>query len=408
MKKQTSSSIMVLGSLLGATLAVSTTLGACDDGSDLVTPPPTGVGGGGGAGGAGNMGGMGGDGLGFTVGNGGNAQGGSENCGESTVEATLTPANILFVIDRSGSMNCNPPPLQTSTACELNPTPVDPMQPSKWDIVVTALQQAIAAMPTSANVGLALFNNDDDCGVAQAPVVPLAPVDATQLGLIQSSIDAVTPLGSTPIVGGVTLGYAHMYYDVPLPGNDFVVLLTDGAETCAENLQDHLVNETVPQALDVNIATFVIGAPGSEPARSLLSRIAYAGGTPRDPQCNHDAAPADAGNCHFDMTDPSIDFATELAAALEEISGQALACEFDVPEEVGGDVDYDKVNVTFSPGTGPDEDLAQDNDLCSEANGWQYNADKTKIVLCGPACEMVQSDPDGKITITLGCETVVK
>jgi hypothetical protein len=398
---------MVACSLLGASLALSLALGACDDGADIITPPPpAGAGGMGGAAGAG-QGGDGGDV--FTIGSGGSGnQGGSENCGESTVEATLTPANILFVIDRSGSMNCNPPPLQTSTACELDPTPVDPMQPSKWDIVKDALQQAISAMPSSAHVGLALFNNDDDCGVSQAPVVPLAPVDATQLALIQSSIDAVTPLGATPIVGGVTLGYAHMHYDVTLPGNDFVVLLTDGAETCAEQLQDHLVDETVPQALGVNIATFVIGAPGSEPARSLLSRIAFAGGTPKDPACNHDAVPADIGNCHFDMTDPSVDFATELAAALEDISGQALACEFDVPDEVGGEVDYDKVNVTFSPGLGPDQDLAQDNDPCESANGWQYNADKTKIILCGPACDMVQGDPDGKITITLGCETVVK
>lgn len=391
----TSMAVLLSVGLLGA---------ACDDTSST-GPVPTG--GAGGATSSSTDSGTGGEGLGLGV-TGSTGQGGEVNCGESTVEATLSPANILFVIDRSGSMNCNPPPLQSSSACELNPTPLDPNEPTKWEIVATALQQAIAGMPASAHVGLALFNDDDACGVSQTPIVPLGPVDATQLSTIQSTIDAVTPSGATPIVGGVTLGYAHMHSEVTLPGNDFVVLLTDGAETCATSLQDQLVNTTVPQALSVNIATFVIGAPGSEPARSLLSRIAFAGGTPKDPLCNHDAAPADVGNCHFDMTDPSVDFATELAAALAVISGQALACEFDVPAGVGGEVDYGRVNVTFTPGSGAAEDLSQDNDPCAEADGWQYNADKTKIVLCGPACDMVQSDPEGQISITLGCETVVK
>ena len=38
--------------------------------------------------------------------------GGTEACAKNVIEGTLEPTNILFVIDRSGSMNCNPPPLQ--------------------------------------------------------------------------------------------------------------------------------------------------------------------------------------------------------------------------------------------------------------------------------------------------------
>ncbi|MFT3770295.1 MAG: VWA domain-containing protein [Minicystis sp.] len=329
-------------------------------------------------------------------------------CAVSTQEASLIPANILFVIDRSGSMTCNPPPLQSSVQCENNPTTKYPNQSTKWQIVSSALKSAIAAMPPTTRVGISYFNIDDYCGVKQAPQVSLAPVDATQLAAINASIDGVTPKGATPIIGGLTLGYAHMFYDDPAPGNDFVVLLTDGAETCAPNLKDQMINQTVPDALSVNIRTFVIGAPGSEPARAFLSQIAYAGGTPRDPACKHNPAPDDVGDCHFDMTDPNLDFATALNDALSKISGKAIACELDVPTAVGDQVDYDKVNVTFTPGTGPDVDFFQDNQPCNGgANGWQYNADKSKIELCGDACKMVKSDPKGKISIALGCETKI-
>ncbi len=378
-------------------------LWACEDGATTTTSMLTG-GAGGGAPGAGGSGGSDFDPVGSGGPNGG--AGGSDTCASSTTEGKLSPANILFVIDRSGSMNCNPPPTQTSSACELNPTTKDANKPTKWQVVAQALKDAIAKMPPTTSVGIAYFNNDDSCGVSDTPAVPVKLVDAMHLADISASVDGVTPKGATPIVGGVTLGYKHMHEAVTLAGSDFVVLLTDGAETCAAQLQEKLVNETVPAAVSVKIRTFVIGAPGSEPARSLLSRIAWGGGTPKDEQCKHDAAPPDVGDCHFDMTDPNVDFAAELSLALAQISGAALACELDVPSAVGKDVDYDKVNVTFTPGMGTDVAFGQDNDACGKANGWQYSADKKKIVLCGPACDLVQSDPKGKITIALGCATV--
>lgn len=330
-------------------------------------------------------------------------------CAASTVGAMLIPANILFVIDRSGSMNCNPPPLQTTPQCEQNPTPKFPGQPTKWEIVRDALKTAIAAMTPTTRVGITYFNNDDFCGVQQTPNVPLGVLDAAQITALDMSIDGVVPKGATPIIGGTTLGYAHLYYDDPAPGNDFVVLLTDGAETCAPGLKDTMINQTVPDAALVNIRTFVIGAPGSEPARAFLSQIAWAGGTARVPTCTHDPSPDDVGDCHFDMTDPNLNFAMALNDALAIISGQALTCEFDVPPAVGGTVDYNQVNVTFTPGMGgmPVKFL-QDNAPCNMgSNGWQYNVDKTKIVLCGNACAMVKADSGGQLSIALGCATEV-
>lgn len=400
----------------GATLAVATTIAISSCGSDGPsntggTAAAAGAGGTAGAGGsAGTSGGGDGGGLfNFDAGMGSDGSIGEDAaCAASSVAAKLIPANILFVIDRSGSMNCNPPPLQSSPQCEQNPVPKFPDQATKWQIVRDALKAAIGSMTPATRVGISYFNNDDYCGVTQQPAVALAALDTTQIDALKLSIDGVTPKGATPIIGGTTLGYAHLFYDDKTAGNDFVVLLTDGAETCAPTLKETMINQTVPDAASVNIRTFVIGAPGSEPARAFLSQIAWAGGTAGDLLCTHDAMPEDVGNCHFDMTDPNLDFATSLNAALKQISGQALSCEFDVPPAVGGDIDYNQVNVSFTPSNGMTMSILQDNLPCDAgANGWQYNADKSKIVLCGNSCAMVKADAQGAISIALGCATEV-
>jgi hypothetical protein len=55
-------------------------------------------------------------------------------------------------------------------------------------------------------------------------------------------------------------------------------------------------------------------------------------------------------------------------------------------------------------------DLLQDNSKpCKEgANGWQYNADKTKILLCGDACAQVVAKPDTRVDVSFGCKTRVR
>jgi hypothetical protein len=142
----------------------------------------------------------------------------------------------------------------------------------------------------------------------------------------------------------------------------------------------------------------VIGVPGSEDGRALLSQMAYLGGTPKSATCKHDPAPNNVGDCHFDMT-TSQNFSADLKAALTAISGTALSCELDMPQPEGGGLpDYDKVKVIIN---GTDVNPAQGGD-CSQANGWQYNADKTKIFLCGSACDQAKQ-PNASVQIYVPC-----
>lgn len=327
-----------------------------------------------------------------------------------TIEASLRPANLLFLIDRSSSMNCNLPPITSSADCEQQAHKADATQPSKWEIVREALKAAIAQLPATASAGITYFSNDDMCGVQSKPHVPMQALDSAQIARLDMSLDQVTPLGGTPIVGAMILAYKQLNPDqTPNQpyGNKFVVLLTDGQEGCAVDAIDRLLKTELPKARTASITTFVIGVPGSEVSRGFLSRLAFAGGTPSRPDCDHENADPTVGDCHFDMSrDP--DLGAALANALTTITGRTLSCEFDVPQpNHGGVLDYDQVNVVYVERPGAAEQLiGQDaaRPCDAGANGWQYSADRSKIVICGGACQSVRRA--ASIRIALGCKSV--
>jgi len=381
-----------------------------------------GTGGGSGATGGGSVGGSSTGGTGGTQGTAAGAAGAGaepgemQECATSTQAARLTPANLLFLIDKSGSMNCNPPEgdAALNERCAYKPIQEDMSKPSKWEVASTALASALDTLAGQSNIraGLTLFPIEDACGVSADPAVEIDKLDSGQRTAIASELDGVSPAGETPIAGATILSYQHLsdlIRNRKLAGNTFVVLLTDGAETCKESELEKLVTTDVPNARLFNIRTFVIGAPGSEQARSLLSRIAWEGGTAAKSSCNHDSDPPDQGDCHFDMT-TSENFAKDLNAALEAISRtKVLACEFDVPtNQDGRGVNLDEVNVTFKPGKGDAETIGFDDTAasCDKADGWMYSDDRTKILLCGEVCDRVQADPQGEVRIALGCPTI--
>lgn len=336
----------------------------------------------------------------------------ASGCATATVESALVPTHVLFVLDRSGSMLCNPPPTTESEACEADPIRTNASEPSKWEVVEDALVQTLAALPEDVSVGISYFSNDDVCGVHPTPSIAIRPLNPGQLSAIESSLTGVTPGGGTPIVGATILAYQHLHamaLEGELLGNKFVVLLTDGqqSEQCGDTrcstadectallVDDEAAKARMPGA---DIGTFVIGAPGSEPARTMLSQLAVAGGTAPE------GCDAEAGECHFDMTRET-DFAGALGTALAEITGRAATCELPVPQ-ADDEIDLDRVNVIYSPGDGGDATLiVQDaRSACDAgADGWQYSDDRTKILLCGPICETVRTDAGSRVDVVIGC-----
>lgn len=335
------------------------------------------------------------------------------NCQATPYVSKELPTSMLFVLDRSRSMVCNLPPLQSSEDCEANPQPVDRLQPSKWRITRESLGTAFEELPNGPLLGLAYFSNNGACGVNSEPAVALTALDDAQRNALTDSLNSVQPDGLTPIVGATILAYNHLHEEIEAPGNRYVVLITDGAESCNPEAIDQLLQTEVKKARDANIRTFVIGAPGSEAARSLLSELAFRGGTATSNACKHDIdGPAEVGDCHLDMT-TSTDFAAALTAALGTVSTAAQSCEFAVPPTSSLN-DPNDVNVQYTAGGSakPECFLPVQGD-CASVDGWQFaigadgQPDHGKVVLCGEACTKVRADPAARVDILVGCEPII-
>jgi len=344
---------------------------------------------------------------------------GAVGCDARSYESKELPASILFLIDRSGSMACNPPPVQTVEDCNKTPIAKDPMQPSRWQITIAALKEALANLKdTNASAGLTFFSVDSMCGVNSTPNVGVNAITQPQLEAFTLALDALEPRGGTPIVGAVVLGYSHLHQEIMAPGNRFVVLLTDGEESCGfagdgSDIGDvyksrkHLLEVEVLKAREANIRTFVIGAPGSEKARGFLSELAFQGGTARRPECVHGDMAGATGDCHYDLTQGD-DFAAVLREALGEVSGQALGCEFPTPDGVST-----RVNVQYRLGGDAAPSCLTQTATCDAmADGWQFGKlpdgsdDLSKVVLCGKACDRVKDNPEIAVDVILGCAPV--
>ena len=346
-----------------------------------------------------------------------------DSCASAAFESHLLPSNLLFLVDRSGSMNCNLPPITDSASCEKKPVAAQAGQPTKWSVITGGLSSAFDELShvSGTSAGLSFFSNDDTCGVMSAPNVPLQPLQKPQVDALRNALGNTMASGGTPIVGAVILGFKHLHQEARALGNRFVVLVTDGADSCLDkyaaegvtgDVVQRLLDTELPKAMSVNIRTFVIGAPGSEPARGLLSKIAFLGGTARSADCDHasdDPKPGTA--CHLDMTQTT-DFAKDLGDALRSVtSGTALTCDFDVPTPSQGvAVDPNLVNVDYYKGgdvTNPQSKVElyrDDTKPCDAgAEGWQYIDDKTKIRICGQICDQIRADATAHVIVSLGC-----
>lgn len=387
---------------------------------------------------------------------GGNGSGGIEACEDQTEPAELTPVNLVFMIDVSGSMGAqdlnndgiydaanewdnretrwnpvrdalvaffqNPGATGLQTSLEFFPTGGQPTGP-------TAADGDCAAAPTGVNTGV--------CNVStyQYPAVPLKSLDvATDVDLLVSRIQSVVPAGGTPTLPALqgAIEYARSSMTDNPGSKSVVVFVTDGlpgvgrstgAGTvgekcfcygqcgCPDMDEIPLVAQAAQDAAtsDPAVLTYVIGM--GEADQAAMDQIAYAG-------ANQPAFIVQVG-------DPD---ATKLAfaEALASIRSVQAPCEIVMPAPPEGETfDKLKVNVAFTPGTGTPVNLAYAGSLAAELGGsqltcpaansatpwfWTYDneAAPTKIILCDSACQATQGDANGAVAVKYGCETNVE
>jgi von Willebrand factor type A domain len=326
-----------------------------------------------------------------------------QSCVDQFVGVTERPPVIQFVVDTSGSMNW-------VAGTERLP---DPGERSKWEITRDALASAIANMPDAAAVGLSYYPNTSGGGavcnrpLAAAPIARLSP---EHRALIERVNGAQVAQGGTPTHAAYEFGIEQLEASM-LAGSRFLVLITDGIPTftleCEGDGQTRVDGAPLIASVDEryrgeDIKTFVIGSPGSEPAREELSKMAFVGGTGAA-GCSTDTA----ANCHFDMTTAE-DFSAALNQALGDIAEAALGCDYAVPEPPTGRsrIDLNDVSVVVESGGNPISEFQRSTSASCDS-GWQYNNDQTSIVLCRATCDeltrLVNDEQDISVRVKFGC-----
>jgi Mg-chelatase subunit ChlD len=343
-------------------------------------------------------------------------------CAGWSSEPELLPVILMLVVDTSASMNDRP----------------NGATNTKWEITRDALAKALDGLPASAGVGVLYFPNkmtqansdieaprDVSACVninAMIPVALLGDPGSTQRTTISTSLADTTPNGSTPTHDAYDYAYVHGMQASTLTGNRFMLLITDGAPTFKKNCEGGgLPNTPQPtqpiideilSARQAGVRTFIIGSPGSEEVngvdvRPWLAVAAVEGGTaPEGCLVTPPPAGQPADYCHIDLSQGT-DFEGALNAALARILGLITSCTFDVPTtgKDGQPIVPDQVNVIYTPGNGGDETIIGRNDAANCQDGWQFDADG-RVVLCSNTCFTAQNDPQGKIELIFGCDSI--
>jgi von Willebrand factor type A domain len=321
--------------------------------------------------GAGPTTGAGGDGGG-SIGVGSSSGSGGGDCGRQNFDVLIKPIDILLVLDRSASMEDDPSGGSGS--------------PSKWEIVVPALQQAITATDTSVSWGIKVFPEGDKkgaCSAASFPTNILVPIASNNAVKVNSAITLTTDKGDgTPT--GDAINKAVEYLST-LQDNHvkYLLLATDGDPSCPSgDAADTFALQAVTAAATAGYHTFVVGVASNASKIKALNQLAIAGLEPHiDPDPN-------APQFYLASTQ------AELVATLKGITGTAATCLFPLSSSPPNP---DHVGVFVG-----DKAIMKDT---NNASGWDYTGpDMMTIELFGAACDQAKAEGAGMVKVIFGCK----
>jgi hypothetical protein len=343
------------------------------------TPPPVGAAGTSGGGGAGGLtinttppgqAGSGGGGTGATT---VVTPTGDANCGTQTSGTSRQPADILLVLDRSGSMDystaddcyCDAATAgRNGTVCS-NTTNCS----QRWPALTSAVDATLTATSGSISWGLKLFTspNGSACTVNNGVEVPIS---ATSVATIQTQIAGVSPGNNTPTAQAITAATAYLK-TVKDQNAKYILLATDGEPNCASggnstpNVQATV--DAITAAKNAGFMVYVIGI-GPQAALTNLQSFAVAGGTTN----------------YYPATSSQA-----LADAFSTISKAVTTCTFALAQ-----TPPDPNNIAVYLDTSL---LAKD-----PTNGWSLSGTQT-IVLNGTACDAITSGTATQVRVLFGC-----
>jgi hypothetical protein len=252
-----------------------------------------------------------------------------------------------------------------------------------------------ALPPILPGICFGASGSSDSCTAADyaKPEVEIGTLPGVA-GAITTSIGKHSPTSSTPTAPALqgAVDHAKAWATAHPDHVVIAVLATDGDPTECTPTDIPSISNIAMAALNGNpkIRTFVIGV-GTSTAN--LDGIAQGGGT----------APA------F-IVDTNANVVQQFEDALKAIQGTALGCVYSIPAPTMGMLDYTKVNVQYTPGSGSPVVLGNVANAAAcdpTKGGWYYDVPTApkQIILCDATCKVVSADAMGSVAVQLGCAT---
>jgi hypothetical protein len=277
----------------------------------------------------------------------------------------------------------------------------------KW-IKISGALSIVSQSQRYANIGMALqffpLRLACDESAYDDPVVPMATLPGVSESL-RSALSKQRMSGGTPLVQALRgMGKYVTSWAAEHPDHRTVlVVATDGIPdtTCSSNTPSNTLENAVTVAGMLSGGTFYTDAPkvpvfviGVGDELEELNEIAAAGGSKT-------ATLVSAG----------ADVEAQFIKALDAIRAQTMTCDYKIPPNPTGTIDYNAVNVAFKQ----DDDsktllYVPTADDCKNAsgNGWYFDDPKapTKVTLCPDICETVSTATSGTVSVVFGCKRV--
>ena len=348
----------------------------------------------------------------FAQGTGGSTSGAGGGCAETSSEANagLLPADIIMVVDNSGSMSDEAGFVQAA---------------------MNDFASIINASGIDAHVILIAADSNDDNGIC----VP------TPMGSGSCPADENLPtyqhvaqfVGSSNALQLILDTYPQWQGSLRANATKTIAVITDD-----DSSKDAATFTSEIVALDPTFAGFKFSGIVAPYELSVVDTFQCSSAQPPncgavDPCCGINSTigifcqplPADEGKVYKALISQTMgvlgnlclqDFVPvfqDMATAV--VNDAKVSCLYDIPEpDMGEDIDYDKVNVDYQadPNAPVEPIFYVPNGLagCTAAGGWYYDDPSApqQISLCPSTCEHVQLSPTGKVDVKFGCETIIK